>query len=323
MLHKRINMKCAPVLIITLDRSEKFKKCIESLKNNLYADCTDLFIAIDYPKTQEQFDGYLRTLTYLKEISGFKTINIIKREVNFGIIRNYLEAKNFILTQNDSIIFTEDDNEFSEDFLNFMNKCLIKYKNNKTIFSISGYNYPVVMPNKYTQNVYKWMGHSAWGFGIWKDRWEQIIWNPDFIFNSVEAFLHDYISVYKFQKIANHYLPAIINIFEEKKMSGDGYICLHQYKHGFYSIFPVISRVRNHGHDGTGRSNSVIENSIYNKQELYTGSSKYELPEFLETNKEINLSLNKHFKIPKISRIKAFAKLVLLNSKPLVNKPLK
>jgi len=308
-------MTCAPVLIITLNRCEKFKNCVESLKMNLLADHTDLFIALDFPAASDQIEGYNKTIEFLKTLSGFKSINIIKRERNFGIVQNYLSAKELLFRTYDRVIFSEDDNVFSSDFLNFMNKCLVQYEKNKSIFTISGFNYPVQISKDYSEPVYKWMGHSAWGFGIWKDRWVQIDWNPDVIFDDVTKFLRDISDVYRFQEVANHYLPAMLNMVINKKISGDGYICLHQFRNNLYSIFPTISRVRNYGHDGTGRSKSLIINSPYCSHELYAGSHEYDLSTSIESNININLVLKDFFKQSAKIRLKNFLKLFLFNLK--------
>ena len=303
----------APILIITLNRYEKFKVCVESLKKNIYAADTDLFIALDHPLHPDHFDGYWKILEYINTLGGFKSIQIIKRDYNYGIVKNYLDATNYVFSKYDRMIFSEDDNEFSVDYISFMNKCLNAYESDKRIYSISGYNYPVVMPVNYKCPIYLWMGHSAWGFGIWKDRWDQINWNQKFVSLKVKRFLHNYIDVYKIQKIANNYLPALIAMAQYSKIHGDSYICLHQFLHGYYSVFPVISRVRNHGHDGTGNSKSFIINSPYASMEVYTGSSKYDIPSDVKINKSINKLLYNHFKLPIKRKIRFIFNLLYTN----------
>jgi hypothetical protein len=304
---------CAPVLIITLDRFEKLKLCLESLGTNQFANQTDLYIALDYPSKPEHFEGYNKIVSLVDTLSGFKTVNIIKRKENFGIIQNYLQAKNELFGKYDRIIFSEDDNEFSSDFLNFMNICLTQFKDDKTIFSVSGYNYPTKMPPDYNLPIYKWNGHSAWGFGIWKDRWEQISWQEDKIFSITRDFLKKYRRVYKYHLIANHYLSSVLAIAANRKLNGDGFINLFQFENRYYSIFPTQSRVRNHGHDGSGRSQSTIARSPYSDQEIYSGTSDYVIPTDIRINIQVNTALRNHFKVPIINRIRLAVKLILFN----------
>ena len=49
-----------PIIIPTLCRYEHFARCIESLKENKYAQYTDIYIGIDYPITEEQRDDNRR-----------------------------------------------------------------------------------------------------------------------------------------------------------------------------------------------------------------------------------------------------------------------
>ena len=51
-------MKYAPILIPTLCRADKFRKCIESLKKNKWAKYTAVYIALDYPLNDTHWCGY-------------------------------------------------------------------------------------------------------------------------------------------------------------------------------------------------------------------------------------------------------------------------
>ncbi len=304
----------APVLIITLNRYEHFKRCIESLSVNLDADKTDIFIALDYPLIEEHWVGYRKIVAYLNKIRGFKSINIINRNTNYGILENYFKSKNEILSRYDRIIFSEDDNEFSPDFLSFMNRCLDVYKDSEDVFSISGYNYPISVPSSYPYEIYKWVGHSAWGFGIWKDKWMKIDFSEDVVFKNIQDFLHNFKDVAKYNSIANHYIPALFHMLKQERMHGDSYICMYQYINNMYSIFPTVSRVRNAGHDGSGENCGYMESELYRKQDIYSGSSSCDLPFDIKPDEKINRILKTHFKRSLRSQVKTAAKLLLLNT---------
>lgn len=195
-----------------------------------------------------------------------------------------------------------------------MNKCLDVYKDREDIFSVSGYNYPVKIPVSYPHELYKWMGHSAWGFGIWKEKWEKIDWNYESVQTNVKKFLKHYKEVFKLNSIDDQYIPTLMGIVEKGKLYGDGYICLHQFINNMYSVFPIISRVKNMGHDGSGSNCGYIQNDIYREQEIYTGTGIYGLPNELKTDDEIDQILRKYFKNGTKTKIKTFAKLFLMNA---------
>ncbi len=302
----------APVLIITLNRDEHFINCVNSLSTCLHADKTDLYIALDYPLKDIHWEGYNKILEYLPTINGFNSVNVIKRDRNYGIEKNYFDAVDYVFEKHDSLIFSEDDNLFSNDFLNFMSLSLDIYKDRSDIFSVSGYNYPIDTTSIESE-VYLWAGHSAWGVGFWKEKWYKINWNKEFVLSQVANFIKDYPSVIRFNKIANHYLPAMVTMLEMKRENGDGYICLYQYLNKMYSIFPKYSRVKNLGHDGTGNHCVVIEDDIYQKQALYNGSHEYEMPVEINLSESVNNILYNHFKRTKFENLKTFLKVILIN----------
>jgi len=303
----------APVLIITLNRYDHLKKCVESLSACTYADSTDLYIAVDYPTKESHWEGYNNINNYLAEIKGFKSVFVIKRKENFGPVRNHLEAQSRIFEEFDRIIFSEDDNVFSPNFLDFVNKGLNKYKDDSSIFSISGYNYPISIPESYNQNVYLWTGFSAWGVGLWRDKWSKIDWNEDTALKKVRKFLNNYNQVIRFDMIANNYVPALIKMIELNTLHGDGYICMMLFANNMYSIFPTVSRVRNLGHDGTGMNCHEIIDDIYKDQELYSGLVSYELPLDVKLNNDLDVVLKVHWKRSIRSRIKVALKLFFMN----------
>jgi hypothetical protein len=306
-------MKCAPVLIITLHRFDKLRACIESLQRNYLAGETDLYVALDCPRDVTHVDGQLKIKNYLNELQGFQSVKIINRPTNFGIIRNYLDAMDSILTNNDRVIFSEDDNVFSVDFLSFMNTALSTYEHEKTVFTISGYGYPLDLTAVHGSPVYRWCGHSAWGFGIWRDRWLQLSWDVEKVFASVSVFLKDYAKVHRLERVANHYLPALLTVSCDGRLNGDTVINLHQFLNGYQSVFPVVTRVRNGGQDGSGRSGSIDISGLYDRQTLYCGPRTESVP--LETGESpaVSRRLSQHFRRPRHHRIKSYIKLALHN----------
>ena len=51
-------MVYAPIIIVTLNRYEHLKRCIESLQKNGWAKYTELYISVDYPADESHWEGY-------------------------------------------------------------------------------------------------------------------------------------------------------------------------------------------------------------------------------------------------------------------------
>lgn len=171
-------MNFAPVIIPTLCRYEHFKKCLNSLAECTYAQQTDVYIGLDYPLKKEHWNGYNKIVDFLNHFDKrkFQNLIIIKRPYNFGIGKNGNSNLLFreVIEKYECVIFTEDDNIFSPNFLDYINQGLKIYKDKKNILAICGYRhyYPIKYKDNtiYQQNV----DFSAWGYGIWKDRYDNI-----------------------------------------------------------------------------------------------------------------------------------------------------
>ena len=259
---------CAPVLIPTLCRFQHFKDCIESLKQNSLALQTDLYIALDYPFHESHHAGYAQIAEYLERLEGFKKIVILKRPENFGTKRNLEEAMALIFKKYDRCIISEDDNVFSPNFLEYMNKCLIAYSDDHSVLAINGYTHPFNV--RYEQNtVFRGQTNfSAWGFGVWKDRLEEM--------NSIKQrsfFQHIVFTpklLFKVYQSGAKNVRYLIGLSRKKNKKWPGDICYSLYMAAYdkYVIYPVISKVRNMGWDGSGMNcnETSREYDVYSQQ---------------------------------------------------------
>ena len=166
-------MNCAPILITTLNRHEHFIRLIESLRKNTWAKYTPVYVALDFPPSEKYVDGYIKICDYLKgDFSDFLEFHIIRRNENYGSLRNMAEMRDKILQRYDTFIRTDDDAEFSPNFLEFMNKCLEKYKDCDDVIAVTGYSYPIKWTASPESNVLPInFNASMWGTGFWKHKY--------------------------------------------------------------------------------------------------------------------------------------------------------
>jgi hypothetical protein len=249
----------SPVLICTLNRFNHFVACIESLKKCKGSNNTVLYVSLDFPIKESQIEGHLKISNYLDSINGFKKVIIVKREFNFGVNRNWREMQNLIFEQYDRLIISEDDNTFSIHFLEYMNFALNYYKDNENIFSITGYNYPLVKMDNYKFDSYLFQGFCGWGAGYWKHKFLKISDNKKFILtllydNNLCKLLQTKYKIYYFE---------IIKMLISNKITFDGLVLLYLIKNNYYSVYPSTSYVVNHGLDGSGVNGKKIENSKF------------------------------------------------------------
>ncbi|MBR4648142.1 MAG: glycosyltransferase [Bacteroidales bacterium] len=255
------NTVYAPVMVTTICRFEKFKRCIESLANCTDADKTEIFIGVDYPAAEEHWEGYRKICEYLPSIKGFKRINIFKRPENLGQSKNVKDLRNRIKENYDRYITTEDDNEFSPDFLQYMNQCLEKFKDDPKVFAICGYSYQEwENVGDYPYNAYPMEGFCAWGVGNWFAKTEKFT-----TFHSASEVIHNPKYVKQLFKKKMH-ITVHRMLFRYDKSGGDLRRRCYCALENKCSVFPAVSKVRNHGFDGEGANCAVI--NTYAKQRI-------------------------------------------------------
>ncbi|WP_136805344.1 glycosyltransferase family A protein [Desulfosediminicola flagellatus] len=240
----------APIIIITLCRYEHFKECVESLVLNQGACESELYIAIDYPSKDEHWDGYEKICRYCSSIQGFKSVHVIKRQCNFGAAKNFLALRRYIWRKYDRFIFTEDDNVFSPNFLLYMNKGFEKFKQDDSVFAVSGYSYSDQI--KYSSNTF-WrqsMGMPAWGYGEWRSK------STAYENTMTRSYcLKKVLNPVMFLKAATHSWSTLLFLVMKvikPSLYTDNTMSVYLFFEKKEVILPVVSKVRNMGHDGSG-----------------------------------------------------------------------
>lgn len=264
--------KFAPVIIPTLCRYEHFKKCVESLLRCSGADKTELYIGLDYPLKDSHWDGYKKISEFVEHIQGFKKVHIIRHSSNCGVLKNVKSLREKVSESYDRFIFSEDDNEFSPNFLEYINEGLERFKDNPAVFEICGFNFPfsdAVVESSYPYNVFPMRGFSSWGYGTWIDKMEA---SKSFVDNSkVKDYLKDWRLIRKLFKKNLH--VEVHRMLQRYRIGACGDLLIRIYisMNNMYCIFPVKSKVRNNGFDGSGINCCV--NEIYAKQIIDTDTT--------------------------------------------------
>ena len=237
----------APIIIPTLCRYDHFKKCIESLAANKLAPQTELYVGLDYPPSEKYVDGWRQIKEYIKTIQGFNKVVTLEATENLTAQGNIEALKAYIRQLGyDSYIFTEDDNVFSPNFLEYANWGLKEFANDESVFAIVGFKR--VNVDFLKNNVYKYPRYVAWGFATWfkksdkmnefKDlnRLKNLIksWPITIIFTDKVFTASSILRMLKTKYILEDTLPSLIP------------------KDEIYCIYPKVSMVRNIGLDGSG-----------------------------------------------------------------------
>jgi len=238
----------APIGISTYSRLPHLQRTITALKQNELAGQSELFVFSDAPRPGDE-EKVAAVRNYLRTVVGFKHIRVIKRKNN-SRTRNNRRGLRLLLNRYGKAIFLEEDVVAAPGFLTFMNQALDTYEKNKQVFSVTGYCPPIAIPQDYPHDVFFLKRCSAWGFGIWRDRFESIRYiTPD----EYERFAADSQRVREFVNGGGEDLMLLLKAEAYGKFdAGDVKAMYAQFLSGQYTVYPRQALTSNIGFDGTG-----------------------------------------------------------------------
>ena len=167
-------MTCAPILLFVYNRPEHTRRCIESLTRNALAADSTLYIYADGAKDTTQQSAVDEVRSYLRTISGFKTVNLIERKENWGLARNIIDGVTTQVNHYGKVIVLEDDLVVAPYFLQFMNDALETYKDEPKVGHIQACDF-TQDPSLPDTFLIKWTG--SWGWATWERAWKHF--NPN------------------------------------------------------------------------------------------------------------------------------------------------
>jgi len=173
----------APIVLFTYNRPWHTRRTIEALQKNHLASESVIFIFSDGPKTEEDEPKVEEVRKFLKTIQGFKQIEIIEREKNWGLAKNIIDGVTKVVNEYGKVIVLEDDIVTSPSFLKFMNEALNRFEDKEKVMHISGYMYPIKTEG--LPDTFFIKPTSCWGWATWKRAWKFFERNPQKQINSL------------------------------------------------------------------------------------------------------------------------------------------
>ena len=181
----------APLIIFCYNRLNSLEKVIKSVQKNKLVHSTDIYLFSDGPKINNPQDNakVLEVREYINSLENFsKTLHIHEHEENIGLANSIIFGINKVLEKHDSFIVLEDDLEVSSQFLNFMNKTLKRYEDEKNIWTVNGMGFNnklFKIPKNYKHDTYFSYRNSSHGWASWKDRWCKAILDIEVLENEI------------------------------------------------------------------------------------------------------------------------------------------
>lgn len=296
-------MNLAPIVLFVYNRPVHTRRTVEALLDNELAAESNLIIFSDAAKNEEAVIRVEEVREYIKNIKGFKEVQVVKREENLGLASSVIQGVTEIVNKYGKLIVLEDDLITSSNFLTYMNNCLDLYNLEEDVISIHGYVYPVNF--RIPEKTFFLKGADCWGWATWKRGWDLFEIDGHKLLNQLKT--KDLSKEFNF----NDSYPYIQMLENQINGKNDSW-AIRWYASAFlnnkYTLYPAKSLVKNIGLDLSGTHSGIEPN--FNGQTLsnenFTSVDKIKISENTEAKKSIEQFFRKNFKVSLKQRIKNF-----------------
>jgi GT2 family glycosyltransferase len=291
----------APIALFVYNRPEHTRRTIKFLQQNLLADESRLFIFSDAAKdsSQQVFVNEVRDI--IKQVDGFKSVELIERETNLGLAESIIDGVSMLVSEYGKVIVFEDDLISSAYTLQYFNDALIRYQNEEKVMHIGAYMYPLKAENLPETFLYR--AATSWGWATWDRAWKDF--EPD---------INKIIDRFDRKKRLEFSIDGTMNFWKqiiEFKSGRNNSWAIRWYASiflkGGLTLNPSKSLINNIGHDGSGIHSGL--NDIYHV--IINPVPVTSFPEKIEENEEAYLAIKEFLKTRKGSlwqRILRFVK---------------
>ncbi len=156
------------IAVFAYNRSWHLQHVLNGLRKNDYVN--KLYIFQDGLKCEEHQEEWEKVRKVIDNIKWCDKCCFYS-DYNKGLACSIIDGIELVLKENDAVIVLEDDCVPTANFISFMMHCFQKYKDDKRVFTVSGYSWPIKL-HKSEYDVYGCGRISSWGWGTWRDRWD-------------------------------------------------------------------------------------------------------------------------------------------------------
>lgn len=239
----------APIVLFTYNRPIHTKKTLISLKENVLANQSTLYIYVDGPKQNasvEQKQNIDDVKKIIREEQWCKEVIIIESQVNKGLAQSIITGVTEIIEKYGKIIVLEDDLVSDKWFLKFMNDSLDLYEFEDDVACISGYIYPV---DKTLPQTFFIKGADCWGWATWKKSWDLFDTDGSSLLKLIEtrqlSYDFNFFNTYP-------YVEMLKDQIAKKNNSWAILWYASAYLKNKLTLYPAKSLIHNIGIDGSG-----------------------------------------------------------------------
>ncbi len=252
-----------PLMVVAFNRPTMLKETLYNLSRCDTVDDRDIYLYVDGPRHIADKSKIDAVIEVAKKWDH--DVEIKRRGVNLGGVQNMILSVTEMLELYGKVIVVEDDILVSQSFLTFMDDALSMYEGNSKIWAINAYVDPkMIMPRQYKKDYFFAPRHSAWGWGIWKDRWAAV----DFEIKDWRMKQNDISFIRELNMAGGDIVKMLDAEFSGELNCWDVQCTYYMRKNGLYTFRPRLTLTKNNGF-GTECEHCTTPSSRYSKQKYY------------------------------------------------------
>ena len=237
------NSDYAPILVIIYNRVDKVQKIVNTL-NKLPP--LKIYIAADGPKNNDNDRNKCAETRKELELLSDQHVVIKKySEVNLGCGKNCADGITWFFSEEELGIIIEDDIHFGLEFIEFCSTNLIKHKNNKNIYGISGS--PYLQIDSEDSNEFLSLYPNIWGWATWRRSW--VNYTPNLQGKSNVYIFNVLNNTFKSKKLILYWYLVIALVKFRKLDTWDHQVYFYMWETGSYFLIPREYLTYNIGFD--------------------------------------------------------------------------
>ena len=235
----------APVVMFGFNRPKLQAMSLRQFSQCDGADERDVYVFIDGARNErDEILGNQIEMLVKKYSRKFSRMRIVRREKNLGCRGNIVAGISEIISRYGKAIMIEDDILVSKTFLRFMDRALVRYRNDERIWNINGYQkYFLRIPFDYPYDVYYNYIMCAWGWATWKDRWFQV----DFDMKDWPSYRSVAENIERVNDCGLRIVPLLDSQYAGILKTWDVQCMYHMIKNRMYAIEPKFQLSKNIG----------------------------------------------------------------------------
>jgi hypothetical protein len=246
----------APIALFVYNRPQHTERTLKFLRQNELAAESRLFVFSDGFKSAADETSVREVRELLKNIDGFKSVEVIQRPENMGLANSVISGVSRLVADYKQVIVLEDDLITSPYTLTYFNEALERYRNAEKVMHIGAYMYN--LKEAALPETFFYRAATSWGWATWERAWQHFEPNIDILIQQFDA-----------KKKHAFTIEGSMNFWKqmtEFKSGRNNSWAIRWYASIFLkeglTLNPSHSLVNNIGHDGTGIHSGI--NDIYN-----------------------------------------------------------